>query len=136
MLKSIIFLTLLITLTSASPPNDRELDDTYTFDKYLIDFHKDYNMVEHFLREFVFYKNLAIILKHNADETQSWRMGINKFVDMTNEEHKQYRMKSGTGKRRRSNTDKKTFLESTIDISTLPDKIDWRDKNVVSPVKD
>ncbi len=93
-------------------------------------------MVEHFLREFVFYKNLAIILKHNADETQSWRMGINKFVDMTNEEHKQYRMKSGTGKRRRSNTDKKTFLESTIDISTLPDKIDWRDKNVVSPVKD
>jgi len=29
-------------------------------------------------------------------------MGVNKFVDMTNEEHKRYRMKSGTGKRRRN----------------------------------
>jgi len=43
-----------------------------------------------------------MILKHNADETQTWRMGVNKFADMTDEEHKKLRMKSGSGKRRRS----------------------------------
>jgi len=69
MTKYILFLAVLVTLVASAPPNDGELDETYTFKQYLKDFNKEYDIVEHFLREFIFHKNLRMILKHNADET-------------------------------------------------------------------
>jgi len=49
-------------------------------------------------------------------------MGVNKFVDLTEEEFKAYRMKKGAGKRRRSKMpSSENFLEEKIDLDTLPD---------------
>ena len=37
-------------------------------------------------RRLIFEKNLANIEKHNADSTQSYKMGVNQFTIYTNEE--------------------------------------------------
>jgi hypothetical protein len=53
---------------------------------------------------------------------------------MTDEEHKKYRMKPGTGKRRRIQTSS-NFLQQNVNLDDLPDSLDWRDKKVITKVK-
>jgi len=54
-------------------------------------------------REAVFYNNLEMIIAHNADETQGWKMGITKFTDMEESE-----MKPLKGYKRATNKNKFT----------------------------
>jgi hypothetical protein len=41
------------------------------------------NQVEKIYREKVFNENVANIEQHNADTTQTYKMGINQFTDLT-----------------------------------------------------
>ena len=64
-------------------------------------------------------------------------MGVNKFVDLTEDEFKAYRMKKGAGKRRRSKMpSSENFLEEKIDVDSLPNYVDWRNSGVLTPIKD
>ncbi len=77
MLKNILLLAIAIIAVTAQPPLS-ELK-SYTFEEYVLDFEKNVDVPEEeFLyRKMIFQNNLRKILDHNADETQSWKMGIN-----------------------------------------------------------
>merc|ERR1712224_999012 len=71
--------------------NFDQITDSYDFQTYLTDFDKRYpDEAEFELRMRIFKENLDRIRIHNADESQTWKMGINKFTDMTKEEISKY----------------------------------------------
>jgi len=63
-----------------------ELEE-YSFEKYCSEFSKKYASPSQFqARKSIFDATLKKIKKHNADKTQSWKMGVNQFTDMTHDE--------------------------------------------------
>ncbi|RNF12587.1 cysteine protease [Trypanosoma conorhini] len=59
----------------------------YTFSMFLVDFDKRYNdPVEHHKRNAIFNENLAGICAFNKDPNRSYRLGVNQFADLTEEE--------------------------------------------------
>jgi cathepsin L len=111
--------------------------DNYTFEDYLKEFGKSYSPKELEFRRQIFEEKLQAIRLHNSDPTSTWKKGINKFSDRTNEE---FRRLLGYDKV----TGHSAWLErlgqqqetQAIDISNLPTSVDWRTKNVISAVKD
>lgn len=90
---SIFILFVLAVIVSAVAPKSDELTANYSFEQYLQDFseHKesllqlDSLSLEYQKRKQIFTEELARVLKHNS-EGHSWKMGINPFSDLTEEE--------------------------------------------------
>lgn len=79
----------------------------------------------------VFKNNLKEIIAHNQDSTQSWKMGINEYSDMTDEEFfKYFRMDTRTPQSCSATASTPIAYNSKAPIS-----FDWRDLNRVTPVK-
>jgi len=72
-------------------PTWDKLSHDYSFDQYLKDFQKWYDGDEYKQRQELFQSRLAVILEHNADESHSYKRGVNHFTDMTEEERQQMR---------------------------------------------
>jgi|EP00937_MAST-01D_sp_MAST-1D-sp2_P003448 cathepsin L len=108
-------------------------DSEYSFEQYKQEFNKVYeDSAEHAVREARFIKQLAEIRAHN-EAGHSWKMGVNKFTDMSTTELSAFK-----GLRRDGNFDGATpFNLSTVPVSALPASKDWRDAKpaVVTPVK-
>ena len=59
------------------------------FDKWKSDFAKLYtSAAQEVFRKTVFLNNLKKINRHNADKTQTYKMGINQFTDLSGDEFK------------------------------------------------
>jgi hypothetical protein len=69
----------------------------YTYEMYLAEFGKSYERSEVSARQAIFDANVAVIAAHNADATQTWKKGINKFTDMSDEEFNKYYLNSYKG---------------------------------------
>jgi len=110
----------------------------YTFEKYVNDFGKNNAFHEIDFRREIFERKLESIQKHNANPHFTWKEGVNHFTDHTEEEFGRvlgYNKKLGYSQvAKRSNIPNEKFVN--IDLTTLPQSVDWRDKNVLSPVKD
>jgi len=66
--------------------------------------------------------------------TQSWKKGLNAFSDQTFEEFKQYyNIKDGIDCPTSNEPLPEHLLSS---VEALPTEVDWRKKNVVTPVRD
>lgn len=65
--------------------------------------------------------------KHNADPTQSWKMGLNQFSDLTKEEF----MNNYLGEK---NNAIPNIIEEPVNAG-FAGEIDWRNKNVITAVK-
>jgi len=117
----------------------RELDSSYTFEKYVAEFGKEYaaGSDEYKRRETLFYNSLKAILVHNADHTKTWKEGVNMFTDMTHEEFAVrlgYRKDIGYVRRA---MDKVAYTPLSPErIAALPASLDWRTQGAVTPVKD
>jgi C1A family cysteine protease len=72
-----------------------------------------------------------MIQKHNLDKTKTYKMGITKFADMTNEEFVQRALNPEL-----ANMQKKVNFEPMVLKSNPPASVDWREKNVITPVGD
>lgn len=97
-------------------------------------FSKRYESIEDLEYRFqVFAENVRNIIEHNSDRSQNFTMGINRFTDMTPQEFKEQVIGKGLQKREPLGS----FGCGTFsnDASGAPEKIDWRDKNAVTPVK-
>jgi C1A family cysteine protease len=123
------------TTLAAKFSRHHELTESYTFRDYLQESGKSYSNPEEMkMRQSIFEHNLQKIRTHNADKTQTWKMGVNKFTDMTEAELKYW--KGGNKHSLRNNKKLTTKHSSAIDLKSLPTSIDWRDSDVVTAVKD
>ena len=101
-------------------------------------FSKHYSTIQELeTRFFVFRNNFVSILAHNADFNQNFTMGVNQFTDLTPEEFKDQYIggfkSAGDLKSEVGSYGCKSFSSSA---SGSPKSMDWRDKNVVNPVRD
>jgi len=112
-----------------------QLDDSYDFNQYVAEYNKVYSLEEFNMRKGIFDTKVAAIRKHNKDTTKTWKEGVNKYTDATDEEFKALR---GYNRAARSAITGRSIVphQSTMKISALPDSVDWRLKKVVTPPKD
>lgn len=124
--------------SSSNEPNSRtDAEVMALYESWLMKHGKNYNALgEKERRLEVFKDNLWFIDQHNSDQNQTFKLGLNQFADLTNEE---FRSKYVGTRRRdrnrrlaRSKSDRYGFKEG----DSLPPSIDWREKGAVVPVKD
>jgi len=105
-----------------------QLDD-YTFEDYCQEYEKVYSPKEALYRKGLFDQKMKEIKIHNSGDS-TYKKGINKFSDLTNEE-----FRAGyTGYRPISSNAVPPNLDH-ISLDDVPNDIDWRTKGVVTPVK-
>jgi len=126
-------LLLLLVITAVSA----ELSESYTFEHYVAQFEKHYSLEEYSLRKAIFDKQFAAIIAHNKDTTKTWKEGVNKYTDATEEEFSALRgynalAKPSTAKRSLYSVPHQTISKPTA----LPATVDWREKGIVTPPKD
>lgn len=83
----------------------------------------------------IFANNLDMINKHNADKTQTYKMGVNQFTHLTYDEFIDTVRVGGarTPNLRRSNSGR--VHQAPKDTSSLPASVDWVAAGAVTPVK-
>ena len=106
------------------------------FESWLVKHGKSYNAVDEKDKRFKIFKdNLKYIDEKNSLENRSYKLGLNRFADITNEE---YRTGFLGSKRdaRRNMVSSKSDRYAPVAGDSLPDSIDWREKGAVTGVKD
>lgn len=121
-----VSLILLARGVVAEFPGERDFS-RYTYIDYIKEFGKNSNDAA---RETIFDENLALILKHNADESKTWFATVNEFTDWTNGEFRAQR----TG--HRPHPQEHVIQLDATQFQDLPDTVDWRENDgVVTDVK-
>jgi len=82
-------------------------------------------------RRIIFQSKLEEVMLHNNDPSQTYKMGINHLSDRSTEEFNKL-----LGYKRTSKSQNVPKLAHTMSKKPLANFVDWRQKNVVSPVKD
>jgi cathepsin L len=132
LLLSILFLIVIVSFTNAKKARWNQLDN-YTFEKYLKEYNKNYLGADYVSRKAIFESNLAKIRKHNNDTTKTWKLGVNHMADWTETEFKTL---LGYKKHLPRNTEVEDRLTPSIPVNALPAHVDWREKNIITAVKD
>lgn len=115
------------------------------FEQWLARYNKDYvdDTLEKAKRLGVFQNNVAVIAQHNSNPASTFAMAINEFADLTFEEFASTRLGlnislGGALRDRVSKNEEHAatpFRYGDLDEMDLPSEIDWREKGVVTPVK-
>ncbi|XP_057503350.1 actinidain-like [Actinidia eriantha] len=102
------------------------------FESWLVKYGKSYNALGEKERRFEIFKdNLRFVDKHNADVNRSYRVGLNQFSDLTDEEYSSIYLRAKFNMRMTNVSDR---YEPRVG-DQLPDSIDWREKGAVLGVK-
>lgn len=83
----------------------------------------------------IFKNNLEYIENFNNDVDRRYKLAINEFADLTNEEFRGLY----TGYKRRTSKAVTTSKDETftyVNLTAVPASLDWRQKGAVNPVKD
>lgn len=135
---SFLLLTALIALTNSAhlrPSVQDDQEDERHFVDFLNYYRKSYNSTELATRLHIFRDQLHRIRQHNADSRATFRMEINRFSDLTEEEFQLY--KSGPTIRQPLGLYTCTPFEVTsAECYTAGNEFDWREHNAVTAVKD
>jgi cathepsin L len=112
--------------------------ESYSFEKFVKDFgHRWEPFSEEWKqRHDIFHKELSRVRDHNLKSNLPWKEGINKYSAMTVEEKQVFK---GRNKGAAAAQKLKHQVPMNIDlkpVSDLPAAVDWREKNLVGPVKD
>jgi len=103
------------------------------FAKFMAEHEKSYSSAaEENHRLAVFAENVAEMEAHNS-AGHSYKMGINAFSDLTDEEFKSRHLTGYKGLAPQQATVSTAFAATAA--ADLPKSVDWREKGVVSPVK-
>jgi cathepsin L len=130
-MKFLIVLALVYSASAVRLPEDvidRE------FNRFQREFGRQYNGVnEESYRRMIFEENINKIVGHNLEADngrRSFRLAVNQFTDMTNDEFRQTVNGYKPELRLRRNT---TVFTGTL--NDVPATVDWRTKGVVTPIK-
>lgn len=106
------------------------------YESWLAKHGKSYNALGEKEKRFqIFKENLRYIDEHNFVEDRSFKLGLNKFADLTNEEYRSKYTGMKT-KDMRKKVGKKSGRYATLDGESLPESVDWRKSGAVAAVKD
>jgi len=133
-----------VALASAAPQHKwRKLEthqkQHYTFADFKVEFKRQYkDKAEEAMRRKLFERRLAGIHRHNSDSTKTWRVGVNKFTDMTKDEQKAFRGVHG-GLLAKQKRDRRAlpFTHEEFNVSAWAGaNVDCRTKGCITDVKD
>jgi len=95
---------------------------------------KAYNAIGEKEKRFLIFKeNWKFVQEHNNGAgNNEFRLGLNRFADLTNEEYRAMFM----GTRKKKLASRNSARYAFRDGETLPTTVDWREKGAVAPVKD
>jgi len=114
-------------------PLDSDLDSQWDAFK---GYHgKKYGSSEDGLRRLIWEENLKRVALHNLEASMgkhTYTLAMNQFADLSGEEF--LKLVLGSCIINKKNSTGASFLKS--DFITVPASVDWRDKNLVTPVKD
>lgn len=82
----------------------------------------------------VFIQNYETIEKHNADKSQTFKMGLNQFSHMTIDEWRDF-VKLGATHAPFLRRAPQNLKAAPSDVKDLPASVDWTTKGAVTPVK-
>jgi len=107
----------------------------FSFDQYLQEFEKSYSKVndqsEYVMRKAYFEAELARIEKHNSNRSSTWKMGLSPHSDRAPHEWKAMKgYKSGVPEPLTA-----SHGQPLMGAVRVADRLDWREANVVTPVK-
>jgi len=108
--------------------------DGYSFEVYKHEFGKTYTEEEAPLRQAIFETNLQRIKQHNQDPTKTWKEGVNQFTDRSRDE-----FSAVLGLKKSLLYSQKAEVMNVhrpAAVNPLPVSVDWRQKGIVTPVKD
>jgi len=129
---------------TANPPNllnTIDWDDAdYSFANFMSNFGKSYaDLKEREARRQIFEKRLQIVRAHNADPSKTWLRGINEFSDLSETEFQASRLGLHRGMyfhKRVSSAGTAPVLMGAASKNEPLASLDWREKGMVTPVKD
>jgi len=126
-MKTAVIVVLALASSAQALSHDQE------WELFLAEYNKQYTSLEHDNRKSIFVDNLKYIESHNERHAlglHTFRLGVNQFADLTNEE---FRAAFASGYRTiPANTETNTFVKTDLED---PDSIDWRTKGAVTGVK-
>ncbi|KAK6115926.1 hypothetical protein DH2020_008195 [Rehmannia glutinosa] len=106
------------------------------YESWMVKHGKSYNALGEKEKRFQIFKdNLRYIDEQNAVADRSYKLGLNRFADLTNEEYRKTYLGVRPDGNRRLTGAKSDRYEPKLGDS-LPDSIDWREKGAVVDVKD
>ena len=120
-------LALVVLLSAAAlyfSANQEHQDDYLAWKKR---FGYDWSPEDDTFRRLIYVRNLEVIRKHNADPSQTYKMGVNQFTGLTDAEF----MMIYLNPRENPNIEK----NEDVEVAPINADIDWTTKGQVSPVK-
>lgn len=132
----VLALALLNGGAAVKPKTDEEIS-SYSFAEYVQDFSKPYKAgsAEWAAREAIFEARLEATISTNKAGL-GWRAGVNEFTDQRDTEMpKGYNKALGHSRRAGSALGLAKPKANKISVTDLPESVDWRQKGVVTPVK-
>lgn len=130
---TLLFLS--FTLSHASDHRtDAEVRELYQ--NWLVKHQKVYNGIgEEETRFQIFKDNLKFVDEHNA-ENRSYKVGMNAFADLTNQEYRARFLGTRPDPKRRVMKAKNPSLRYVVrPDDKLPESVDWRALGAVNPIK-
>jgi C1A family cysteine protease len=100
------------------------------FKDFIQKYNKEYSSNEERTKRFeIFVENFEYIKEHNNRNDTTYTLGINHLADLRHDE-------LGLGLQLNLGPSKCNKFNSEYNYKSLPESIDWRDSNAVTPVKD
>jgi len=130
-------LTIIATVVCVSARTSWKDLSSYTFEQYVAEF--DYNWTpnssEWAAKKEIFDKELTRIQLHNS-ENKSWKEGVNKLTVLSKLEKQALKGRSKGANQKHQPKFLKSANFAMKPVKDLPTSVDWRNQNIVSPVKD
>lgn len=106
------------------------------YEQWLAKHGKAYNGIGEKDRRFEIFKdNLKFIDEHNSGN-RTYKVGLNKFADLTNEEYRSAYLGTRSDAKRRFVKSKNASRRYAFRAGEeLPESVDWRERGAVAPVK-
>lgn len=108
------------------------------YEHWLVKHGKNYNAIGEKERRFEIFKdNLRFVDEQNSVPGRTYKLGLTKFADLTNEEYRAMYLGAKMEKKEKLRTERsQRYLHKAGDDDDLPSHIDWREKGAVTEVKD